>query len=287
MPDAPAVWDVDGVEYRQLPHASADMFIRRVRPRVLVTHHHLAPGAISLAKTIGARSVLVQHNDHAAQARFVLARPNLVIYNTDWVRESLRERWLEVDQVPGSVVRPPVSLDEHRTEITGDAVTLVNLSQNKGVETWRATAGLLPDLPFLGVTGAHGPQETRLVPPNARVIPQTSDMRADVWARTRVLLMPSVYESYGMVAVEALASSIPVVAHPTPGLVEALGDAATFIDRDDHQAWAEAIRSLYRGGRRRGAAQKAAWDRSAFLEERTRSELQHWVSTVLELVSRR
>lgn len=280
MPEAPAVWDVDGVEYRQLPHASADIFIRRARPRVLVTHHHLAPGAIRLAKTIGARSALVVHNDHKGQARFLSSEPDLIAYNTAWVRESLRPDWLEVDRIPGLVVHPPVDPAEHHVEQTGDHVTLVNLSANKGVHTFRAVTELLPDLPFLGVVGAHGVQETGHMPVNVTVVSHTSNMRDDMWARTRVLLMPSVYESFGMAAAEALASGLPVIAHPTPGLREALGDAGTFIDRDDHQAWADAIRGLYRGGRRRGAAQRAARERSAFLTDQTATELKRWAEAV-------
>lgn len=284
MPEAPEQWQVDGVEYRQLPHASAELLIRRSRPRVLVTHHHLAPQAISLAHDIGARAVLVKHNNHPDQGqRLLQAGPDLVVYNTRWVLESLRGRFPEADRIPSLVVHPPVDPSEHCTEMTGDEVTLVNLNADKGVATWRGAAGLLPQLRFLGVMGAHGPQETRPLPANAVIIGQTSDMRRDVWARTRVLLVPSVYESYGMVAVEALASGIPVIAHPTPGLREALGEAAVFIDRDDHQAWAEAIRGLYRGGRRRGAARRAARERSRFLADQTARELQDWVQAVKQL----
>lgn len=285
MPEAPPSWEWDGIEYRQLPHGSADMLIRRLNPPVLVTHHHLAPNAIRLAKDIGARSALIVHNDHTGHAEFLRAEPDLVVYNSDWVLQSLRPRCPQTGRIPRLVVHPPVDPAEHHTA-SGDMVTLVNLSVHKGVNTWRAVAGLLPELPFLGVMGAHGPQTPQPVPANARIIGQTSDMRADVWARTRVLLMPSVYESYGMAAVEALASGLPVIAHPTPGLVEALGDAATFIDRDDHTAWADAVRGLHRGGRRRGAAQKAARERSAFLADRTSAELQRWVQAVQELAAR-
>ena len=286
MPEAPAVWDVDGVEYRQMPHASADMLIRRARPRVLVTHHHLAPGAIRLAKDIGTRSVLVCHNDHRGQARFLSAGPDLVVYNTGWVRESLRPDWLEVDRIPGLVVHPPVDPAEHRVDKPGDHVTLVNLSRHKGVDTFRAVAEVLPEIPFLGVMGAHGVQHPTGMPSNVTVIGQTSDMRADVWARTRVLLVPSIYESWGMVTQEAAASGIPVIAHPTPGLREALGDAGTFVDRDDHQAWADAVRALYRGGKRRGAAMRAARERSKLLTDQTEGELKQWVQAVRGLADR-
>ncbi|UQA91872.1 hypothetical protein [Streptomyces halobius] len=43
---------------------------------------------------------------------------------------------------------------------------------------------------------------------------------------------------------EPFASGIPVIAHPTPGLVESLGDARIFAYRDDLNAWIHALRSL-------------------------------------------
>ncbi|MFE4971343.1 glycosyltransferase [Kitasatospora sp. NPDC056651] len=54
-------------------------------------------------------------------------------------------------------------------------------------------------------------------------------MRERVYARSRVVLMPSSHESWGRVGVEAFASGIPVIAHPTPGLAECLGHAGIYV----------------------------------------------------------
>ncbi|MGO4421594.1 glycosyltransferase, partial [Streptomyces sp. MCAF7] len=155
---------------------------------------------------------------------------------------------------------------------------------HKGVDTWRGAAANLRTLPFLGVTGGHGRQVLRPVLRNMRVIPQTSNMRIDVWAQTRVLMVPSVYESFGMAAVEALASGIPVIAHPTPGLREALGDAGTFIDRADVRSWVAAIKELYPDGDRRAAAVASAQARSAFLADGMSAEMKQWVQAVQGLL---
>ncbi|WP_306952567.1 glycosyltransferase family 4 protein [Streptomyces sp. B4I13] len=283
MPEAPPSWEVDGVPYLHLGPRAAELLFRSMRPQVMVTHHNYAARATGLAREIGARSVLLMHSDHDYSARSMQAGPDMIVYNTEWVRASLAARYLEVDRTPSQIVHPPVVPDEHRAEAAGDRVTLVNLSSDKGVYTWRAAARALPNLPFLGVTGAHGIQITAPLAPNMRVIPQTSDMRADVWAQTRVLLVPSVYESYGMAGVEALASGIPVIAHPTPGLREALGDGATFIDRDDVRSWAAAISELYPDGDRRAEATRAALARSAFLADRMSVELKQWVEGVRQL----
>ena len=56
--------------------------------------------------------------------------------------------------------------------------------------------------------------------------------------------MPSLYESYGRTAVEAMCSGIPVIAAPTPGLKESLGDAGIFADVEKPQEWVEAIKKL-------------------------------------------
>lgn len=69
-------------------------------------------------------------------------------------------------------------------------------------------------------------------------------MKDDVWARTKLLLMPSSYESYGMVGVEAMASGIPVVANPTPGLKESLSYAGIFPPNSSLRAWRYTIEKL-------------------------------------------
>nr|WP_237519771.1 glycosyltransferase family 4 protein [Streptomyces sp. HUCO-GS316] len=280
MPDAPAAWEVDGVPYVRLGTQPAELLLTRMRPDVIVTHHNYAARATEVARRLRARSVMLMHADLDYAARSLSARPDLLVMNTEWVRASLAPRYVEVTEIPTLIVRPPVRAEEHRADPGGDRVTLVNMSADKGVHTWRAVAGALPHLPFLGIAGAHGQQLTMPCPPNARIIGQTSDMRGDVWARTRVLMMPSLYESYGMAAAESLASGIPVVAHPTPGLREALGDAATFIDRSDTAAWTAAVAGLYASGERREEARAAAFARSAYLDARAREELAAWVDAV-------
>jgi glycosyltransferase involved in cell wall biosynthesis len=284
MPKAPTAWEVDEVPYRALAPHDAVALLRTVRPKTVITHHDFAERAITLSQETSARSVLLVHNDFDVTARALALGPDLAVYNTHWVARSLTDRYpAEVSRPRSLVVHPPVIPEEHRAR-PGTHVTLVNLNRHKGVDTWRAAAGMRRELPFLGVTGAHGEQITRVTQPNMRIVRQTSDMRRDVWARTRVLMVPSVYESYGLAAVEALASGIPVIAHPTPGLREALGDAGTFIDRADYRAWGSAIRDLYRNGDRRAEATAAALERSAALADQTRDELKLWSGVVQELI---
>ncbi len=45
-----------------------------------------------------------------------------------------------------------------------------------------------------------------------------------------------------------MCSGIPVLAHPTPGLTEALGASGWLIDRDDVAMWEKAIRHLAEPG---------------------------------------
>ena len=82
----------------------------------------------------------------------------------------------------------------------------------------------MPRHKFLAVKGAYGQQVVPdVVPPNVDVIENAPGVRDRVLARTRVLIQPSEYESWGMASGEAAASGVPVVVCPTAGLREQHG----------------------------------------------------------------
>lgn len=124
--------------------------------------------------------------------------------------------------VDSLVLHPPVWPAD---PVSGDHVTLVNLTKEKGSGVFYDLAAANPDIPFLGVKGGYGHQDVRDLP-NV-TIHDHGDM-GPVWAKTRVLLLPSVHESYSMTAVEAARRGIPTVASDLPGVREALGAGAVF-----------------------------------------------------------
>jgi glycosyltransferase involved in cell wall biosynthesis len=154
------------------------------------------------------------------------------------------------------VVPPPVVPSRYATS-RGESHTIINFNDNKGGQQFWRIAKSMPDLPFLAVHGAYGKTSTvRAKPKNARLMSHTANIR-QVYSQTKVLLMPSLVETYGRTAIEAAASGIPTIASPTQGLKEALGDAGIYVDRDDHDGWIEAIRHLQEPNNYSQASSKA------------------------------
>ena len=247
------------------------------RAQVIVTHLENTPRASVLGELHRIPVVHLLHNTfEKSKAWLVKGSPTLVVYNTAWMRADA-EAWWRIHRgdrpMPwGITVHPPVTVDDYRAT-PGDRIALINLTAEKGAEVFYALAERMPRRKFLGVVGGYGQQIVRDDLPNVEVMPHTpgNRMAKDVYARTKLLLVPSVYESYGRVAVEAMCSGIPVIAHPTPGLTEALGDAGTFCDRDDPEAWEAAIRRLsappvYKQASAVATARAAALDPAAELD---------------------
>jgi glycosyltransferase involved in cell wall biosynthesis len=179
------------------------------------------------------------HNDRQLKFHGVLPRDaQLVVANSQWIKTAIRWRGETL------VVHPPVDAARYRTAATAEGITLINLSEQKGAPTFWALAERLPEREFIGVLGGYGPQIVPdVVPPNVTVIDHTPDIKS-VYRRTRILLCPSAYESWGRVGVEAMASGIPTIAHPTPGLLESLRGSGTFVDRNDIDGWVAEIQAL-------------------------------------------
>jgi len=67
------------------------------------------------------------------------------------------------------------------------------------------------------------------------------DALADYYRTAELLLVPSRYEPFGIVALEAIASRCPVVAARTGGLPEAVGNCGLLVSPNDPDTLAEAI----------------------------------------------
>ncbi|MEC5183743.1 D-inositol-3-phosphate glycosyltransferase [Cryobacterium sp. MP_3.1] len=118
----------------------------------------------------------------------------------------------------------------------------------------------------------HGIENgVRFVGPRSRV-----DLAA-LLRGARVVLVPSHSETFGLVALEAAASGVPVVAQGTGGLREAVldGDTGLLIESRDPQVWADALT---------GVLSDPALARRLSLAARARAETFDWSRSAASLL---
>jgi len=155
-----------------------------------------------------------------------------------------------------AIVRPLMHEDKIRINesFKGDCITLVNANENKGVNQFIEIAKRMPDRKFLAVRPYYGNLNPMAVPTNIELIPFDDDIR-NVLKRTRILLMPSYYESFGRIAVESMYNGIPVIysrpisnsKYPggsTEGVEEWIKPAGISCEREDINEWVSIITSL-------------------------------------------
>jgi glycosyltransferase involved in cell wall biosynthesis len=71
------------------------------------------------------------------------------------------------------------------------------------------------------------------------------DELPDLYRGARMLLLPSLYEGFGLTALEAMACGTPVMVSNRSSLPEVVGDAALLVDPEDPAALAAAIHRLF------------------------------------------
>jgi glycosyltransferase involved in cell wall biosynthesis len=203
---------------------------------VVITQLSARNRAVRLAARFG-RPVVQMLQMGGIDPKASFGRPHLTVFDAEWLRRQRPVRG------PSMVLHPLVDRTEYETT-PGDAITIVGMSEFKGVDTFYALAERLVERPFLAVQGSWGEQVMRHPgPQNVTVLTNTTAMRG-IYARTRILIMPSRYETFGRVCIEAGLSGIPTIAHPSEGVREALGTAGLFADRDDVDAWEASVRRL-------------------------------------------
>lgn len=246
-------------------------------PDVILTHLDLTFSAEMLAVDTNKPLAHFVHNERKPGFHRVSDhRCQLAIYNSEWVARSFSYK-----KAQSVVVHPVVEPEKYRCK-RGHKITLINPTPGKGEGTFYGLSRRMRDQEFLVVKSVYGEQ---VFPPainaenfpNVEFVENTPDIR-EIFQKTKIVLMPSLYESYGRVAVEAACAGIPAIVHPTEGLLEALGaetpawvlnftrdkirderiptppelrggwvsGAGIFCDRDDLESWqAQAERLLH------------------------------------------
>jgi glycosyltransferase involved in cell wall biosynthesis len=136
----------------------------------------------------------------------------------------------------------------------GDCITIVNANQNKGINQFIEIAKRMPERKFLAVIPYYGELRPPPAPSNVEWIPFDDDVR-NILKRTRILLMPSYYESFGRIAVEAMYNGIPVIyskpainpkniTGSTEGMEEWIKPAGIPCERENIDEWLNHIISL-------------------------------------------
>jgi glycosyltransferase involved in cell wall biosynthesis len=74
-----------------------------------------------------------------------------------------------------------------------------------------------------------------------RIIGATENMKGTLLRHAALVVIPSNYESFGMVAVEAMQFGKKIIASRIGGLPEVLGQCASFIEPGDHEGLAKSI----------------------------------------------
>jgi glycosyltransferase involved in cell wall biosynthesis len=128
----------------------------------------------------------------------------------------------------------------------------------------RAAAGTRWPVLMAGATA--GPNGERFEIANARPLGQLSRRRLAGWmARAAILASPSVYEPFGLVALEAASAGAALVLADIPTYRELWTDAAVFVPPRDASAWAEAIGRLASDDSHRAMLAARAWERASKL----------------------
>jgi glycosyltransferase involved in cell wall biosynthesis len=157
------------------------------------------------------------------------------------------------------IVRPVIIESEIRLfskpqRPTGDCITLINANILKGLGVFVSLAQRFPTRKFLGVLPYYNKINVPKLP-NVEWMSIQDDIRL-VFQKTRVLVVPSLYESWGRVAFEAMYNGIPVLytkpfepgaAYPsgsTEGMRDWIQDNAIQCDRNIIDDWVNGIQKL-------------------------------------------
>ena len=255
----------------------------KLRANVVIGQNELSLAAVSAAKEIGAISIVNVHTPpkYGRNIRSAMLASDYAVYNT-------RASAIEWGEPEAFVLHPPINELPKRKNPNGDAYTLLSSLVNKGVEVVLELAKRYPDKRFIIVRSpaepTHGLKDIEKIVkklPNVELHPRVAPEEVYKYLeQTRILLVPSKYETYGMSALEAAQYGIPCIHVDTPHVREGIGEAAILIPPLDTDAAARGIEEIEKNYKEYS---KRAKERFDFIKERQETEIKDFVSFIANI----
>jgi hypothetical protein len=163
----------------------------------------------------------------------------LLVANSREVMASIPDR----TGVRKILLLPPIGPPTLRPGTVRRYVTLINPADYKGGTLFLELARRMPEVSFLAQLGRSLPVPNLNLMPNIIVRAPAPDL-SHVYAETRVLLMPSVKEPFGRVAIEGALAGCLLLLHRAGGLREVPVPEFCFIDGLEVDIWQRRISGL-------------------------------------------
>ena len=162
-----------------------------------------------------------------------------------------------IESIRPVILEHEIKMHARGTLPTGDCITMINANALKGLPLFLELAKKYPERKFLAVRPYYNVIRMPEHIPNIEWMDIQDDIRT-VLAKTRILIAPSLYESWGRVAFEAMYNGIPVLysqpmdrnspaARPsgsTEGMQEWIGDSQMACAYGTFEDWTSAIETL-------------------------------------------
>ena len=248
--------------------------------RVVIGQNELSLPAVLAADKIGAVSIVNVHTPpkYGGGIKDAMLATDYAIYNTTVAAKE----WGEPDAF---VLHPPISSIPANTSNKGDAYTLLSSLTNKGVTVMIDLAKMHPDKRFIIVRSPAEPthglkniEEVVAEIPNIELHPRVAPEQVYKYLeQTRILFVPSRYETYGMSAIEAAGYGIPCIHVDTPHVREGIGDAAVLIRPLNVN---DAEKGIHKIEKNYSLYSQAARSKAEWLHSRQARELEQFASLI-------
>jgi len=237
------LYDIIAKEFKDVIITSNLNEMIKYKPSIVITQQAFIKPALENAKQYNYDVYILLHGPGQFSGYHPCCK--LVIYNS----ENLTKFY--TTSINSIILQPSISTNVISYTINGEYITFIGSNSYnliKGSDVFVNLASLMPDRKFLHVS-KYVPLnydkdkyfDMRIPPPvpnldvkineinNLEIIEQTKDIKS-VYGRTKILIVPSLVESFGRVAVEAAMNSIPVIASDIPGLREATNNMSYYVN---------------------------------------------------------